>query len=640
MIKKLSINEVYSAEKSYTQLSFVKNLIFWVDDLSSKKGCSNAIFVRPFKSNNFTPQNLTGEYFLLKTNFHGYGGKTYKCFYLNKKFYLIWIDKITNALWLQTFKENKIYDKSSNYLLSESVPRQLTTTLKGNFDSNFVIYKSSKLFGLMEKDNIDYLFSIELNKNLQGLKILREFNGFASSLDCNGDQTFLSWIEWDDDVMTWENNHLFFSEISNSGELNKIFKFKDKNINLSNSVSFFQPFWISSNILMCSEDSSGWWNLLFLEINQTGQVCIKRRIKKEFFEYGTPEWISGISRMSGSQTDLFCLVNNKGKCILEHYKNFTFYQKIDLPFTSFEDLHASSGKLICIASSDMSNKTLLEIDIDKDLDVFNDDKEKILGNLTLYSPAESFWFKGYNNEETHALIYRPRDGNGTPPPLILKAHGGPTLSFGGELNLEVQYWVSRGWCVAEVNYGGSSGFGRQYRERLNKRWGIVDSYDCILLAKSLIDLDLVDSSKVIISGSSAGGFTALNSLYQDNIFKAAICKYPVIDLNEMRLNTHRFEKNYLNSLIGNFKVRSNQYFDRSPKNNINKINKPILLFHGKKDEVVNFKQSLAFHKNLIQKNIYSKLFLFDEESHGFKNKINKLTVLSESEKFIQYIFSI
>ena len=191
--------------------------------------------------------------------------------------------------------------------------------------------------------------------------------------------------------------------------------------------------------------------------------------------------------------------------------------------------------------------------------------------------------------------------------------------------------------VAEVNYGGSSGFGRQYRERLNNLWGIVDSADCIALAQTLNEEKLIDPSRIIISGNSAGGFTALTALYKTDIFKAAICKYPVIDLNDMRLNTHRFERYYLNSLIGNFESNQKKYFERSPKNNLHKINKPTLIFHGKNDSVINFLESTDFNKKLLEKNVYSEIVLFDDEGHGFKNVQNKIKVLETTERFLKFV---
>ena len=637
--KKLAINDVYPKNKSYQQLSLIKNFIFWVENISSDKNTRNAIFVRPFLQKNVKAQNLIGDSFYVKSNFHGYGGKSYKCFFHNDKFYLIWIDQITKSLWYKIFVVNNKEFKNTIYLDNLTSSKQLTKPFNCNYDSSFVIGNKDKLFGLYEKDEKDFLFSIDVNKERQELLVIREFEGFASSLGCNEDKTLLSWLEWNTNNMPWESNNLFFGSINSSGQLQKIVKFKNKNINLDKSVSFFQPLWISKNILICSEDSSGWWNLLFLKINQIEEINILKKIQKEFYEYGLPEWISGMSIFSGSKRNLLCLAKHRESWIIEHYKDCSLHQNIDLPFNCLRDLYVSSNRLICLASNDMTHEKLIEIDIDnfsKSSFVSKNVKSQI---INFSSKAESYWFKGYGKKITHAWIYKPNSTNKTKPPLIVKAHSGPTSSFDGSFNLEVQYWTSRGWAVAEVNYGGSSGFGRQYRERLNNLWGILDSADCIALAESLEEEQLIDSSRIVISGNSAGGLTALNALYQSDLFQAAFCKYPVIDLNAMRLNTHRFERNYLNSLIGNFENNQKKYFERSPNNNLHKINKPILIFHGKKDSVINYMDSIEFNKKLLEKNVYSEIVLFDEEGHGFKSIQNKIKVLEKTEKFLQYIFS-
>jgi len=636
--KKLSVKDVYPNLKSLKQVSLIKNFIFWVGNISSEKNPRNAIFVRPFLQNTLEPQNLIGDSFYIKSNFHGYGGKSYRCFLHNNKFYLIWIDQITNSLWYKIFEINNKEVKNSNFLDNLTSSKQLTKPFKCNYDSSFVISNKDKLFGLFEKDEKDYLFSIDINKERQELIVLREFEGFASSLGCNEDKTLLSWLEWDSSKMPWERNNLFFGSINSFGKLQKITKFKNKNINLDKSVSFFQPLWISKNILVCSEDSSGWWNLLFLKINQIDEIHILKKIQKEFFEYGLPEWISGMSIFGGTKENLFCLAKYRESWIIEHYKDCSFYKKIDLPYNCLRDLYVSSNRLICLASNNISHEKLIEINIDKfskSSFVSNIVKSKIINSS---SKAESYWFKGYGNKVTHAWIYKPNSTNKNKPPLIVKAHGGPTSSFDGSFNLEVQYWTSRGWFVAEVNYGGSSGFGRQYRERLNNLWGVIDSADCIALAQSLEEEQLIESSKIVIAGNSAGGLTALTALYTADIFKAAFCKYPVIDLNDMRLNTHRFERHYLNSLIGNFENNQKKYFERSPKNNLHRINKPILISHGKNDPVINFRESVDFNKKLLQRDVYSEIILFDEEGHGFKNIQNKIKVLEETEKFLRYIF--
>ncbi len=636
--KKLSIAYVYPKVESYKQISLVNNFIFWVGNISSGQKKRNAIFVRPSLKKNFGAQNLIGDGFYLKSNFHGYGGKSYKCCFCKNKLYLIWVDQITNSLWYKIFEINISNEKNTNYLINLKSSKQLTKPLKCNYDSTFVISNQDKLFGLCEKEEKDFLFSIDLNKEKQELIVLREFEGFASSLGCNEDKTMLSWLEWNSNKMPWESNNLFFGSINSCGKLQKIVKFKNKSINFDKTVSFFQPLWISKNILVCSEDSSGWWNLLFLKINKLEEIHILKRIQKELYEYGLPEWISGMSIFSGSKKNLFCLAKNKESWIIEHYQDCSFYQKLDLPFNCLRDLYVSSNRLICLASNDTSHEKLIEIDIDNlSKSSFPTIVKSKISNLS--SQAESYWFKGYGNKMTHAWIYKPNSIDNNKHPLIVKAHSGPTSAFDGSFNLEVQYWTSRGWFVAEVNYGGSTGFGRDYRERLNNLWGVLDSADCIALAKSLVEEQLIDPSRIVISGNSAGGFTALNALYQTDIFKAAFCKYPVIDLNDMRLNTHRFERNYLNSLIGNFEDNKKKYFERSPKNNLHRINKPILIFHGKNDSVINFRESTDFNKRLLEKNVYSEVILFDEEGHGFRNIQNKKTVLEKTEKFLKYILS-
>jgi len=635
--KKLAISDVYSNVASYQQISLIKNFIFWVGNISSEKNPRNAILVRPFLQKKLGAQNLTGDSFYLKSNFHGYGGKSYKCFSHKNKFHLIWIDQITNSLWHRIFEINMNDDNDINYLVNITSSKQLTKPFNCNYDSSFVLNDEDKLYGLVEKGEKDFLFSIDLHKEKQELRVLKEFDGFASSLGCNDDKTLLSWIEWSPHKMPWESNNLFFGSINSLGHLQKIVKFKNKNINHGKSLSFFQPLWISKNILICSEDSSGWWNLLFLKINQIDEIQILKKIKKDFYEYGLPEWISGMSNFAGSKENLFCLVKNRDSWIIEHYKDCSFHKKIDLPFTCLRDLYVSSNRLICLASNDISHEQLIEIDIDYSSNSSYISEKLKSTNINSYSKAETYWFKGYGKRKTHAWIYRPNSSNSDNLPLIVKAHSGPTSSFDGSLNLEVQYWTSRGWLVAEVNYGGSSGFGRQYRERLNNLWGIVDSADCIALVHALNEEKIIDPSRIIISGNSAGGFTALTALYKTNIFKAAICKYPVIDLNDMRLNTHRFERNYLNSLIGNFETNKKRYFERSPKNNIHKINKPILLFHGENDSVIDCRESIGFNKKLLENNVYSEIFLFNDEGHGFKNIHNKIEVLKRTEKFLKYI---
>jgi len=637
--EQLKVKQTVSKKKSFKELTIVRDIIFWIDLVGEGQN-ENAIFARPFNEKEAFPQKLTSKKYNIKSNFHGYGGKSYKCIYLKNNFYLIWIDQITNAVWFQIFKElASNYRSQKRYLDSVQKPRQLSKSIDGNFDSSFVISQNNFLYGICEINNRDYLFSLNLKKTKQDVYRIKKFKNFAGELSSNTSVSLLSWVEWDSPYMPWEKNDLCFAQFDLNGEITKIKKFSDKLINAKKNVSFFQPYWISETLLVCSEDSSGWWNLLFLDASKIENICIKKRIERNFVEYGVPQWVSGITFFSGNLKNLFCLAKKENSLIMEQYKDLVFVKEFSTPFTSISDFSVFDKKVVLKGYGPDFLGNLLEIDCSEQVlsNIFEELNAEYIKDC---SKPESFWFKGFEDKSTHCFLYRPLVENFRKPPLLVRAHSGPTSCFDGSYNSEVQYWTSKGFFVAEVNYGGSSGFGKAYRERLNYKWGIVDSYDCKALALEMIKSNQVDSEKVVIFGNSAGGLTALNCLLYGSIFKAAICKYPVIDLKDMHYNTHRFEKDYLNSLVGNYSKDHDDYINRSPINHINKIKKPILLFHGKKDTVISYKQTLKIKEILIQNNKYSEVIFFDNEGHGFRNIENKEVVMEKSQEFLKNALNI
>ncbi len=635
----LKVRQTVSKQKSFKELTIVRNIIFWIDLVGEGQN-ENAIFASPFNEKEAFPQKLTSKKYNIKNNFHGYGGKSYKCIYLKNNFYLIWIDQITKAVWFQIFKEVASNCRIQNkYLDSVQEPRQLSKSIDGNFDASFIISEKSLLYGICEINNKDYLFSLNLKKTKQDIHRIKKFKNFAGELSSNISANLLSWIEWDSPFMPWEKNDLFFAQINLDGEITKIKKFSDKLINAEKNVSFFQPYWISETLLVCSEDSSGWWNLLFLDVSEIDNIFIKKRVERNLIEYGAPQWVTGITFFSGNIKNLFCLAKKENSLIVEEYKDLEFVKEFSTPFTSISDFSVFRKKVLLKGYGYDFLGIVFEIDFAKKV-LSNFSEQIFFDHIKDCSKPETFWFKGFEAQSTHSFLYRPLVENFRKPPLLVRAHSGPTSCFDGSYNSEVQYWTSKGFFVAEVNYGGSSGFGKAYRERLNYKWGIVDSYDCKALALELIKSNQVDSEKVVIFGNSAGGLTALNCLLYGSIFTGAICKYPVIDLKDMHYNTHRFEKDYLNSLVGNYEKNHDDYINRSPINYINKIKKPILLFHGKEDQVISYKQTLKIQEILISNNNFSEVVLFENEGHGFKNIENKEKVMQKSQEFLKNILNI
>ncbi len=636
---KLKVSQNVPRKKAFKDLTIIRDTIFWIDVVAEGQN-QNAIFARPFNEKDAFPQKLTSKEYQIKNNFHGYGGKSYKCIDFHNNFYLIWIDQLSKALWFQVFKDVAANDRSSNkYLDSVQEPRQLSKSIDGNFDSSFVISEKNLLYGICEINNRDYLFSLDLKKTKQDIHRIKKFKNFAGELSSNISANLLSWIEWDSPYMAWERNDLFFCQLDSDGEIQKIKKFSNKLINAKKEVSFFQPYWISKTILVCSEDSSGWWNLLFLDVSEIENIFIKKRVARNLIEYGAPQWVSGITFFSGTIKNLFCLAKKENNLVVEQYKDLQFVKEFLTPFTSISDFGVFQNKVLLKGYGSDFLGIVLEIDFAEKLSS-NFSEQIHIDHIKECSKPETLWFKGFEDQPTHSFLYKPLVENFCKPPLLVRAHSGPTLFFDGSYNSEVQYWTSKGFFVAEVNYGGSSGFGKAYRERLKYKWGIVDSYDCKALALELTKSNLVDSEKVVISGNSAGGLTALNCLLYGSIFTAAICKYPVIDLKDMHYKTHRFEKDYLNSLVGNYAKNHDDYINRSPINHINKIKKPILLFHGKKDTVISYKQTLKIQEILIQNNKYSEVIFFENEGHGFKNIENRELVMQKSQDFLKNALNI
>jgi len=249
---KLKVRQNFSKKKCFKELTIIRDIIFWIDVVAEGQ-TENAIFARPFNDKDAFPQKLTSKKFYIKSNFHGYGGKSYKCIDFRDNFYLIWIDQFSKAVWYQIFKEVASNYKSQNkYLDSVQEPRQLSKSIDGNFDSSFVISEKNLLFGICEINNRDYLFSLNLKKTKQDINRIKKFKNFAGELSSNTSANLLSWIEWDSPYMPWEKNELFFAQIDLDGKIQKIKKFTNKLINSQKNVSFFQPYWISETILVCS----------------------------------------------------------------------------------------------------------------------------------------------------------------------------------------------------------------------------------------------------------------------------------------------------------------------------------------------------------------------------------------------------
>jgi dipeptidyl aminopeptidase/acylaminoacyl peptidase len=262
------------------------------------------------------------------------------------------------------------------------------------------------------------------------------------------------------------------------------------------------------------------------------------------------------------------------------------------------------------------------------------------GYLSAPQPIE---FPTEGGLTAHGLYYPPTNKDftapaGELPPLVVLSHGGPTASTATEFDLTIQYWTSRGFAVLDVNYGGSTGYGRSYRQRLNDNWGIVDVDDCVNGAKYLVDQRLADGDRLIIRGWSASGYTTLASLVFRDVFKAGASHFGLSELTAFTTDTHKFESRYLNSLIGPYPEKKELYEERSPINSVDNINVPLILFQGLEDKVVPPNQAEMMYDAVKAKGIPVAYVPFEGEQHGFRKAENIRRALDGELYFLSKVF--
>ena len=440
--------------------------------------------------------------------------------------------------------------------------------------------------------------------------------------------------------MPWDLNELKFAKLDEKENIINIVTLNNEYLKCTEKISFFNPIWSDKGDLFVAEDSSGWWNITQIKTDfNNNSITISQNQWTIKAEIAFPQWVLGMSSFSCVGDDVVGAFAQEGIWTLALFQKNGSIKTFDQPFIEFSGLHSHQNRLVAIASSAEITEGIFEIDL------LNQSWEHTPASSFSLDPkeisiGESFWFIGSNEEKVHAWYYPPLNKQILLPPLLVKSHSGPTGMARCGLDLEVQFWTSRGWAVVDVNYGGSSGFGREYRDRLRGNWGVIDVMDCTKAAQSLIASGKADKDRIAIMGSSASGFTALGCLISADIFNIGACKYAVTDLIGMANSTHRFEEFYLDYLIGNIETDYEKYLKRSPIENVNFMNMPLILFHGLKDKVIPSDQSIAIKDELLKREIPVQINLFENEGHGFKDGKIKVDVLNKTEAFFRQYLNI
>jgi dipeptidyl aminopeptidase/acylaminoacyl peptidase len=462
-----------------------------------------------------------------------------------------------------------------------------------------------------------------------------DFCGYAV-LSPDGNQ--LAWVEWQQPFMPWERSQLWLAGIGADGALEQARPVAGSTGEDAEGVSVFQPLWLDDGSLVVANDRSGWWNLE--RLNAAAALRPEATAPWEPLlpmqaDFGAPQWVYGLRTIAWDGDQLVAMACRRGRWELGRLpREGGSWQPIPLPFADLGSLQAEQGRLVAIASSPEVSQGLLVIDTASGRWQHCPAAPALLAVEAISRP-EPFWFDGHGGLPTHAWYYPPRGGAQPTSPLLVKGHSGPTAMANPGLNLGIQFWTDRGWGVVDVNYGGSSGFGRAYRERLDGQWGVVDVADCAAAAQALAAAGKAAPERIAIEGGSAGGFTVLAALCFTDVFRAGACRYPVADPAALLAVDHRFEAYYTESLIGPWPQAQATYAARSPLGHTERITAPVIFFHGLEDRVVPPSQSERMAKALSERGLATELHLFPGEGHGFRDSAVRTLVLEATEAFFR-----
>lgn len=451
-------------------------------------------------------------------------------------------------------------------------------------------------------------------------RILVSGNDFYSNPRISPDGRRLAWLSWNHPSMPWTGTELWMANLTDSGDI-------DSPVCIAGSASesIFQPEWSPSGTLYFISDRSGWWNLYRLNAGSVETVLPKQA------EFGRAQWFLGmttygfasdsrlvVSYIEGGQTRLAILDADTGHV-----------EPIDLPYTEILSVRVNADCVLVLAGAPDRPLSVVRIGLDsrtvevlrRSTDVAEDPAIRACISLPTQIEfpsgdrcAYGFYYAPHNPEFT-------ADPNELPP-LIVKSHGGPTASASSTLNLGIQYWTSRGYAVIDVDYGGSTGYGREYRNRLYQSWGEVDVEDCTNAARFLCSTGRADPARTAITGGSAGGYTTLCALTFGDFFKIGASYYGVGDLEALARDTHKFESRYLDWLVGKYPEEKDKYKARSPINFTDRLSVPVIFFQGSEDRVVPPNQAEMMVKALREKALPFGYFLFHGEQHGFRQASN------------------
>lgn len=600
--------------------------VYWLEGRPTEGG--RYVVVR--RSPDGTTTDLTPPEFNVRTRVHEYGGGAYIVH--------------NGTVYFSNFTDQRLYKQPP-----DSAPEPLTPEMDYRYADAVIDPTQHRLICVREDhtgggEAVNTIVNISLDPSLKdgekdgdGGTILVSGADFYASPRFSPDGSALAWICWNHPDMPWDGTELWVAAVMDDGTLGT-----PKKVAGSRTESIFQPEWSPDGVLYFVSDRTNWWNLYRWKPNAPDTV---EPVCPREAEFGLPQWVFTMSTYGFRSADsLICTYGEAGVQKMARINTHTLEMTpIDVPYTSMGGLRVnhsiaafgagSTTKPGAIATLDLASEALEELRYATTVQV--DD-----GYLSIPEVVE---FPTTHGLTAYGFYYPPKNKDytspaGEKPPLLVKIHGGPTAATSATLDLRLQYWTSRGIAILDVNYGGSTGYGREYRERLKGNWGIVDVDDCVNGATYLVNQGKADGDRLMIDGGSAGGYTTLAALTFRDTFKAGASYYGVSDAEALAQDTHKFESRYLDSLIGAYPEQQALYVRRSPIHFTDQLSCPVIFFQGDEDKIVPPNQAEMMVDALKAKGLPVAYVLFEGEQHGFRKAENIKRALDAELYFYARVF--
>jgi dipeptidyl aminopeptidase/acylaminoacyl peptidase len=598
--------------------------VYWVETRPQEKGRYVVVKLTPDgKKVDFTPAPFNA-----RTRVHEYGGGGFTA--------------SDGVIYFSNFADQRLYrfDGAGD-------PQAITSEAEMRYADGVIDRKTNRMICVREDHSgvaatgpeaVNSIVGIPLDGSGAQVTLAGGADFYSSPrLDAAGDNqsaSRLAWLQWNHPNMPWDGTELWVAAIQEDGSLTDRVRVAG-----GGGESIFQPEWSPAGELHFVSDRTGWWNLYRWREGRIEALCPMEA------EFGLPQWVFGMSTYAfESENRIVCAYTERGLSKLAVLDTTTGkLENIETPFTRIDSVRATRGAAVFIAATPVETAGVIRFDIEnRRFETIRRSSELKIdpGHISVPQAIE---FPTENSLTSHGFFYPPcnRDfiaPETERPPLLVMSHGGPTAATSPTLRLGIQYWTSRGVAVLDINYGGSAGYGREYRERLSGRWGVVDVDDCVNGAKYLAERGLVDGGRLAITGGSAGGYTTLCALTFRDAFKAGASHYGVSDLEALEVDTHKFESRYTHKLVAPYPERADLYRERSPINHTDLLSAPVIFFQGLEDKIVPPNQAEMMVDALRAKGLPVAYIAFEGEQHGFRQASNIKRALDAEFYFYSRVF--